>query len=69
MEMRWLPVAAGSVIGAVLFTVAPLLVLGEMIPSLAYEAALPILLASCLVGVLLGGYLGRRSSRSKRRQG
>jgi hypothetical protein len=49
--------------------VASLFALGEVWPSLTYEAALLVLLTSSLIGVLVGGCLGKRLRRSRPRQG
>ena len=54
--------------GAVVFAVATLFALGEVWPSLAYEAALAVLLTSSFIGVLVGGLLGNRIRRTRHRQ-
>jgi hypothetical protein len=64
--MSWLFVAAGAFAGALIFLFAPLFVMGEVSPSLPYEEALPFLLVSCIAGVLVGGYVGRRLDRARR---
>jgi hypothetical protein len=65
VEVKIIQILAGAVFGVLLAIVALLFALGEFSPAMPYETALPFVLASAVLGLCGGGYLGGRLYRAR----